>query len=1102
MGNKMSKNIKISDIDSAKLLNGEMNSEGVNICNSFAEFTLESDENYDRVIGILEVDSQNKAVLDSNNKPNFKVFINKDGKQYRSKDIVIPHYDDNYNDRLIDTVFPFSEIRKVMIKKYDDDDSVLHEYKTSVSNIEGTLHAYSSELRDEAPYDQFPDTYVEENFRNIKTIDDDGIDSDLRKGFYDENELVGYTPSTYYSMVRIPLFYFRTYFDVSKSSKGKYYRCYEIISEDVYNKLSDKNKTCFSIPKAFYTQDSNHELHKVLYVTSQPISRNGIFNCFGSENNIFEPQNIFGFGFYNSLTSKYSYETPDTIFNEHGMSAEIWYGVICYLMRLYTGSFDLCNIHPDTSNYDAMNIAFNSCIDFLNNDETRAFTFEKVITSDNIADTDSKVLDNSNNLVFTRNCFYGCTNAVFVTSFQDFYDEYSSDYELKKVTVTYIDVTDQRYRYRIDGLNLSDGTYFVSNFIINTNNASSFLAEDKISIGNKCFILTVSSGSYTIKNMPIYGWNDYNKGLKRYVYSESGSIYFETARSNSSNIGISFNLYDTGLLIGTGAYRSNVLEFLFERIRVDGDIKYRAVVNAFIDTDEGGVSGKSTSNAGHWQVIPLVDYDNPANAGLILNENSAISFLKTKIFANYNASTLGTDIIRISTYEHPWSNFGFGIEHNDRMLSCVNKKNAYIGNKLTLMHFSDIFRPFKLQPSMNQSYCFLNTRPSIYRNSPGELSRGTFVRGSGDYDQSYYITINLDDLSKSLTNESYFVFGLKIYDTNSDDVVDFSNALGDRDGNYLILEKTFDQVDPNTGYGKSVWSLKDNEGNTYNNSTLPASNKYTLNADYCLYLWQNNDLESTPHAIGTPRIIIECSNTTKILTTYQTKMDTALQISQLFTGSRTLEKRQSGVFINNMSCNFESGKKLKVKTYDFYLTEEVEFDTVNIATNNTVDKYFMFCDQDEIEANNGTTYTRTPVNDSQGRLSREYYNSDTSFMEIPITNTSNNVSDNTFLNYETGYSYVSSFRTQYYNIPIGYEPDFIFSVGSTTGTRSPMTYSPKPSLYSINMFEVPEKHNYFKWFFRFDINSNNFLDQSSYDYYYKYIYMYRQALMLTFLEDE
>lgn len=1098
----MSKNIKISDIDSAKLLNGEMNSEGVNICNSFVEFEFDNDENYDRIIGILEVDSQNKAVLDSNNKPNFKVFINKDGKQYRSEDIVIPHYDDNYNDRLIDTVFPFSEIRKVMMKKYDNDDSVLQEYKKSVSNIEGTLHAYSSELRDEAPYDQFPDTYVEEVFRNIKTIDDDGVGSDLRKGFYDENELVGYTPSTYYSMVRIPLFYFRTYFDVSKSSKGKYYRCYEIISEDVYNKLSDKNKNCFSIPKAFYTQDSSHELHKVLYVTSQPISRNGIFNCFGSKNNIFDPSNIFGFGFYNTLTSKYSYIDPETIFNEHGMSAEIWYGVICYLMRLYTGSFDLCNIYPDTSNYDAMNIAFNKCIDFLNNDETRVFTFEKVITSDNIADTESKVLDNSNNLVFPRNCFYGCTNANFVTSFQDFYDEYSPYYSVKKVSTTYIDETNGRYRYRIDGLNLSDGTYFVSNFFVNSTSPNTTEPQDKISIGNKCFILTASNGNYTIKNMVIFGWNDKNQGFKKFVYSESGSIYFESAFSNPSYTNVSFNLYETGFPIISGAYKSNTLEFLFERIRVDGDIKYRAVVNAFIDIDVGGVNGNSTSNNGHWQVTPLVDYDDPSNAGLILIKNEAISFLKNKIFANYNASSLGTDIIRISTYEHPWSDFGFGIEHNNRMLSCVNKKNAYIGNNLTLMHFSDIFRPFKLQPYMNQGYCFLNNNSSVYGVAPGELNRDTFVRGSGDYDQPYYITISLDDLSKSLTNESYFVFGLKIYDTNSDDVVDFSNALGDRDGNYLILEKTFDQVDPNTGYGISVWSLKDNEGNTYNNSTLPASNKYTLNADYCLYLWQNNDLESTPHVIGRPRIIIECSNTTKILTTYQTKMDTALKISQSFVGGRVLDKRQSGVFINNMSCNFASGKKLKVKTYDFYHTEDIEFDTVNIATNNTVDKYFMFCDQEEIEANNGITFTRTPVNDSQGKPFREYYNNDTSFIEIPITNTSNNTQDNTFLNHENGWSGVSSFYTNIYDIPIGYEPDFIFSVGSITGTNYPMSYSPKPSLYSINMFEVPEKHNYFKWFFRFDINSNNFLDQSSYDYYYKYIYMYRQALMLTFLEDE
>ena len=71
MGWKMSKNIKISDIDNAKLLNGEMNKSGIKLCNEFASFVLDNNENYDRVIGILEVDDENKAVLDDNNKPNF-----------------------------------------------------------------------------------------------------------------------------------------------------------------------------------------------------------------------------------------------------------------------------------------------------------------------------------------------------------------------------------------------------------------------------------------------------------------------------------------------------------------------------------------------------------------------------------------------------------------------------------------------------------------------------------------------------------------------------------------------------------------------------------------------------------------------------------------------------------------------------------------------------------------------------------------------------------------------------------------------------------------------------------------------------------------------
>ncbi len=1078
MGNKMSKNIKISDIDSAKLLNGEMNSEGVNICNSFVEFEFDNDENYDRIIGILEVDSQNKAVLDSNNKPNFKVFINKDGKQYRSEDIVIPHYDDNYNDRLIDTVFPFSEIRKVIMRKYEEGESWQFEFKNNLSNIHGELDTYASDLRNSN--NKFPDAYIEEVFKNVKTIDEgDDSSSEIYSGWYETSDLTGYEPSTYYSVVKIPLFYFRTYFDVSKhETSGKYYRCYEIISEDVYNKLSDKNKTCFSIPKAFYTQNSSHELHKVLYVTSQPISRNGVFNCFGSENNIFDPLKIFCFGAYSSIDHGYTYHAPEYLFNEYGMSAEIWYGVICYLMRLYTGSFDLCDIYPDSSTYDLINQQFNKCIDFLNQDETKVFTFEKVITSSNISDTESKILDNNNKLVFPRNCFYWCTDSYFVTSNSDFFNKYSNDYELQKITVTPIDSLSGRNRFRIDGLNLSDGTYFVSNFFIFTDYAE-YVKEDKLSIGNKCFVLTVSNGNITINNTIIYGYNDKGvSGLKKMIYSENGSMYFETTEASENNVGAMFYLYKAYTTVTNGIYKSNVLEFLFERIGSDGSLIRRAVVNAFIDTE-------MTSNAGHWQVIPIMDddgYTTMPTVGVILDKENAVNYLKTKFFSNYNATSLGTDIIRISTYEHPWNGFGFGIDQNDRMLSCVNKKNAYIGNKLTIMHFSDIFRPFKIMPYCNLNYCYFNNRPQIYEDAPMESTSQKFNRDTGDFDQIYYVTSNIVTIGDPLLEDTYFLFGCKIFD--SENTIDFSNVLN---GFKLVNEGT------PSGYYYPKWSLMDSNGTIYT-----MNNKKEVyvgeQGGFYVYIYQ---AQTTP-----PRLIIESKNQTQDLQSFKTELVYSLQNESLFVGSRLNNRMQSGVFINNMSCNFSSGKKLKLKTYDFYHSTYVEFDTVNIATNNIVNKYFMFCDQEEIEANNGMTFTRTPVNDSQGKPFREYYNSDTSFIEIPITNSSN---DGTFFNYEEGRNGTIGWVSSYETNPLTSEPDFIFSVGSMIGSAyENIRYSPKPSLYSINMIELPIKNNYFKWFFRFNTTKDKqeFIDERTYDYDNKYLYIHNQALMLTFLNDD
>ena len=152
----------------------------------------------------------------------------------------------------------------------------------------------------------------------------------------------------------------------------------------------------------------------------------------------------------------------------------------------------------------------------------------------------------------------------------------------------------------------------------------------------------------------------------------------------------------------------------------------------------------------------------------------------------------------------------------------------------------------------------------------------------------------------------------------------------------------------------------------------------------------------------------------------------------------------------------------------------------------------MFCDQEEVEDSDNHTYSRTV----DSITNREYYNSETSFIEIPSTGDTN---DGTFFAKEPWVNGFLGFSPD--NSPNLIDSDFIFTVGSLTGSYAPMTYSPKPSLYSINMIELPVKNNYFKWFFRFG-SGQKFLNKDSYKYSYKYIYMYTQALMLTFLKDD
>ena len=116
----MDKNLMISNVDTGKLLNGEFNSTHINMCGENKEFSfLNGDSVFDCVVGVLEVDSQNKALFNDDKTLKFNVYVVNDKKIIKSEPLAYSEDGKQADDRMIDNVFPFSDIKKYIISKND-----------------------------------------------------------------------------------------------------------------------------------------------------------------------------------------------------------------------------------------------------------------------------------------------------------------------------------------------------------------------------------------------------------------------------------------------------------------------------------------------------------------------------------------------------------------------------------------------------------------------------------------------------------------------------------------------------------------------------------------------------------------------------------------------------------------------------------------------------------------------------------------------------------------------------------------------------------------------------------------------------------------------
>lgn len=557
----MSKNIKISNIDSDKLLNGEMNADGIKINSEFMTFNENGD--YDCVYATLDVDNTNTAIKPSS-KPSdwnqeswnnwektipLNVYVRKNGITTKVDRLITPEYPQQYNDRVIDNAFPFNQIKRVVKINWRNNcnnDTIEEEefpyeclnqiYSSnglSVENVDCTFTVNSAAIsyfnnasdnsiefdymfitlsnNYQIPYDE---TFIKQRV-GLYSLPDDKFVLILRKNIplsthdvtsiikielycngikYISSSFPSKNANPYWFMlvcslndsykrkiklkdfssnfepfinipanrffeaenlhavcdnkqdkridnkifVKIPKYYNRTSFYKTKTG---YQRKYEIISPEVYETLDDKRG--FFVPLSF--KDKNEEIKDHLYISAFPESESNVTSLLGGDLN-YIPAELLPY-------KENPYFTKPFL-----MNAETWYGVLCYLFRIYSG---YVNPIQTTNSFKTK-----SFYDLEQPSESKRCLFTTY--TDNLSYNILKY-NTEGDLVF--NISDGSIKFYFSNSFKCFFSDITTDlnengYIIKHLDATYIDEKSIRLSIPLSEIQ-NDGNYFINRLQIN-----------------------------------------------------------------------------------------------------------------------------------------------------------------------------------------------------------------------------------------------------------------------------------------------------------------------------------------------------------------------------------------------------------------------------------------------------------------------------------------------------------------------------------------------------------------------------------------------------------------------------------------------------------
>lgn len=1098
----MSKNIKISNIDSNKLLNGEMNEEGIKIDGELSKFFNDQieQEYYDCVIGILDVDNTNTALV-VNNKLNFNVYIRKDGKTIKSDPLIYREDGIQECNRMIDHIFPFSEIKKEL--RRNSNGQTLY-FPKSLGDSYEVLRKYNTEN--------------EITLSEIDVLDqyDQGRDTD-------------------YIFTNIPKFYYRTYFcNIGSSFK----RCYEIISKETFDKLD--NKRGFSVPSAFYTWKHVFDIKQDLYEVREQrtvftfdfkdfvgdadlihckkiingssfISLSGFFISKSGEDWIFDaytelPEGLsnleiidnklvvtytnailnsnrlrFTFVVNNDLhfcqekdnililssslgrncesifsgtknnifdlnSLPYFVDTQENfedILNENYMDLELYYGVICYLLRLYTGHFDISEMIQKNDTFTVSNVNFNNS---TNNTKLEAITcYEKILNSQNIGT--ENIIDFENNIVKLKlsdirtggSCFIISTKNLISSSEKYIYtDQQKIDFALASMT---IDDSDPVNNIDIISIpNLSDGDYFITNI-------SRFYSDGSVERSlQTSFILTKSNSGLSISRPHIESYNSNLDSLindkilfgELIFYSDNGNICCKhTKRITPSVVNYDYMFYAYRLNSSAsstkdiGSFKSKTVDLFIQKTSAAGTLIKACLLRAFInEVDTRQKILKSNLKYDIMFSMYPIDFDDNSlsylNSVFLHGFSLNTEFIKDYLYDLFEQSLAGENIY-ISIYDNPWSLISSTFENNDYYPIDLMNKNYMIGNKFSVMNLTNLFLP--------QEYDY-------YANLDFSINKSKILNNGGEEEERQLEKLDSTHLKLSINNYPIQLKSLSVYVVSQ-----------------IITKQIVDKVIVSYSENDGVVLLVNDEVETSYTMTL-----------------QNNTITITADASGVNVVVPITLSSARLSLTIK-------DIFHVFDGNIDSHLRTSGIFCQNLELGFVGNNgmllaNLKSKTTQneekVYIRSLSDFENINNIRR-------FFCDDIQNNIDN------FDIIDSV-----YYYKNEYSYLEIPV-------SQDTVYQPECCFSYqqmrdYSKRESAVISANIAGTP--IFTIGSLydyskySGQAS-YNYQLKPSLYSIVFSSnehkaYPQYNNYDKHMVYFD-----FITEQNYRYYFKYIYLYK-----------